>query len=139
MKLLEKRLWALEQELEDKKMQMNRAAQGENRSKYDDVEENSGVAGTKKSIDELCSTITNLKGKLQAVYQLPMFKNEKYKEQKVYPLRNFEPVCNHKRYKKLFIKCGLIERWESLSRRQCNIAATINHRKSMKSGVILKY
>ena len=48
MKLLEKRLWALEQELEDKKMQINRAAQGENRSKYDDVEENSGVAGTKK-------------------------------------------------------------------------------------------
>lgn len=102
VKLLEKRLWALEQELEDKKMQMNRAAQGENRSKYDDVEENSGVAGTKKSIDELCSTITNLKGKLQAVYQLPMFKNEKYKEQKVYPLRTSNLFVNHKRYKKLF-------------------------------------
>lgn len=102
VKLLEKRLWALEQELEDKKMQMNRAAQGENRSKYDDVEENSGVAGTKKSIDELCSTITNLKGKLQAVYQIPMFKNEKYKEQKVYPLRTSNLFVNHKRYKKLF-------------------------------------
>ncbi|RHK60108.1 hypothetical protein DW054_15050 [Dorea formicigenerans] len=102
MKLLEKRLWALEQELEDKKMQMNRAAQGENRSRYNDVEENSGVAGTKKSIDELCSTITNLKGKLQAVYQLPMFKNEKYKEQKVYPLRTSNLFVNHKRYKKLF-------------------------------------
>lgn len=102
VKLLEKRLWALEQELEDKKMQMNRAAQEENRSKYDDVEENSGVAGTKKSIDELCSTITNLKGKLQAVYQLPMFKNEKYKEQKVYPLRTSNLFVNHKRYKKLF-------------------------------------
>ena len=116
---------------------MNRAAQGENRSKYDDVEENSGVAGTKKSIDELCSTITNLKGKLQAVYQLPMFKNEKYKEQKVYPLRTSNLFVNHIR--NYFIKCGLIERWESLSRRQCNIAATINHRKSMKSGAILKY
>lgn len=102
VKLLEKRLWALEQELEDKKMQMNRAAQGENRSRYNDVEENSGVAGTKKSIDELCSTITNLKGKLQAVYQLPMFKNEKYKEQKVYPLRTSNLFVNHKRYKKLF-------------------------------------
>ena len=102
VKLLEKRLWALEQELEDKKMQMNRAAQGENRSKYDDVEENSGVAGTKKSIDELCSTVANLKGKLQAVYQLPMFKNEKYKEQKVYPLRTSNLFVNHNKYKKLF-------------------------------------
>ena len=86
VKLLEKRLWALEQELEDKKMQMNRAAQGENRSKYDDVEENSGVAGTKKSIDELCSTITNLKGKLQAVYQLPIVPGIMYRggaEQKI--------------------------------------------------------
>ena len=73
-----------------------------NRFKHDDVEENSGVAGTKKSIDELCSTITNLKGKLQAVYQLPMFKNEKYKEQKVYPLRTSNLFVNHKRYKKLF-------------------------------------
>ena len=73
-----------------------------NRFKHDDIEENSGVAGTKKSIDELCSTITNLKGKLQAVYQLPMFKNEKYKEQKVYPLRTSNLFVNHKRYKKLF-------------------------------------
>ncbi len=61
VKLLEKRLWALEQELEDKKMQIESGSSGENRSKYDDVEENSGVVGTKKSIDELCSTIANLR------------------------------------------------------------------------------
>lgn len=101
-KLLEKRLAELEQEMEAKKRQMNLAVQGENRFRDNASEENSGVPGMKKSIDELCSTIANLKEKLQDVYQLPMFKNEKYKEQKVYPLRTSNLFVNHKKYKKLF-------------------------------------
>ena len=87
IELLEQRLKELDQEIREKEQWL---------------EEESGIVGQKSSLEELRNLTARLRKGLQKTRSLEMFQKEKFKKQRVYPLKSSNLFVNHKKYKQAF-------------------------------------